>query len=602
MGVGLWPEVDDTLVPATWFTSTPASRGEPAPEQWADWLRALFPRHVTHKFAPRHQELWRWVWAIQAGQPADPFVAVWSRGGGKSTTAEMAAAALGVRGQRLYCLYVRDTQDRADDSVANIGALLESPAMERYYPSHSEPAVNKFGHSKGWRRNRLRTAGGFTVDAIGLDVAARGAKLEDQRPDLLIFDDIDGRHDSPAVTQKKLEIITTSLLPARAPGAAVLVIQNLIHRRSIVTQLASDQPPFLTTRILSGPHPALLGMQWAWRTDPETGVRKPVITAGEPTWSGQDFDQCQRDIASWGPSAFLAEAQHDVFGTNQALALRYAKPRHTVTGMDRDAKRALVKRGRVSGGIDFGAYRFAWQLSVMTPDSARTVLEEVFSQQEGLEARARTIHARCVDLGVPPTTFFGDSANPQDITELNIAFQRIGSPYRVAPVVKSGQGQGAFRQVAVERINDLLDRGLLRFADTLGDGQRWALNRTASSHGQEMQGSRLLWEIGEWSYPVPTPGEPQSQDPDDATADGADAIAALRYDVMSTWQAPKDTTRPLANEDVSFGVNLTTGKPIDPKDEYRKQWNEQRSGGAGRSSRSAWRKPRRGDVRTATIN
>src|SRR5690606_6512649 len=44
--------------------------------------------------------------------------------------------------------------------------------------------------------------------------------------------------------------------------------------------------------------------------------------------------------------------------------------------------------------------------------------------------------------------------------------------------------------------------------------------------------------------PIPRPGEVQAQDPDDATADGADMIAAERYAVMSFWRAAEPQEEP----------------------------------------------------------
>jgi hypothetical protein len=49
----------------------------------------------------------------------------------------------------------------------------------------------------------------------------------------------------------------------------------------------------------------------------------------------------------------------------------------------------------------------------------------------------------------------------------------------------------------------------------------------------------LMWEIQNWAYPKPADGKAQKQDPDDNTADGADAIASTRYAIMSWWRAAK---------------------------------------------------------------
>ena len=61
----------------------------------------------------------------------------------------------------------------------------------------------------------------------------------------------------------------------------------------------------------------------------------------------------------------------------------------------------------------------------------------------------------------------------------------------------------------------------------------------ASDEGTPQKGSRLFWEMDNWSVAVPKEGEAQDQNPDDDTADGADAIAAARYALMSHWRVPK---------------------------------------------------------------
>src|SRR5690554_6819177 len=164
-----------------------------ASDRWEKWLASLFPNYVYAPFADRHRALWEWVWAIEAGVRPRPFVAVWPRGGAKSTSAELATVAVGARRRRRYTWYISETQDQADKHVETIAALLESPKVAHYYPEMAERKIGKYGNSRGWRRQRLRTASGFTIDALGLDRASRGAKVEEQRPDLMIFDDIDDK-------------------------------------------------------------------------------------------------------------------------------------------------------------------------------------------------------------------------------------------------------------------------------------------------------------------------------------------------------------------------------------------------------------------------
>jgi hypothetical protein len=280
-------------------------------QDWRTWIAQNFSAYLWPPFAPYHEAFWDWAWSIEQGRAARPFVAVWPRGFAKSTSTEVACALVAARGTRSYGLYICDTQERADDHISNVAGLLESQSFGAHYPDVADRKLGKFGNSQGWRRNRLRTKSGFTLDAIGLDTAARGVKVDEHRPDFLIFDDIDGLHDSPGTTDRKIKTITQSLLPARARHAAVLVVQNLIHETGIVARLASTDPEtradFLADRIVSGPHPAIEGL--VTEAKPDGGYR---IVAGIPTWPSLTIDDLQRDMDEVGLSAFLQEKQHDV--------------------------------------------------------------------------------------------------------------------------------------------------------------------------------------------------------------------------------------------------------------------------------------------------
>lgn len=275
-------------------------------DDWENWLVTVFPGYLRAPFAAYQAEFWEWIWQIRDGEPHHPFVAIWPRGFGKSTSTEIACAVLAARQARRYGLYICDTQAQADTHVQNVAGLLESDAFSARFPKASSRRVGKYGSSSGWRRNRIRTDSGFTLDAIGLDTAARGAKIDEDRPDFLIFDDIDDVLDAPGVVQKKITTITQSLIPARAPYAAVLVCQNLVHQDGIVAQLADGRAQFLSERVVSGPHPAIRNLELT------EIAGKSVITGGEPTWAVMGIEALQKDLNDMGRSAFLREKQHEV--------------------------------------------------------------------------------------------------------------------------------------------------------------------------------------------------------------------------------------------------------------------------------------------------
>lgn len=295
-----------TIARAGYATEEQAEATRAAEEQPQTWLARYFPSAVEKPLAPHHLDLWAWVWSVRPGHRPPPFVAIWPRGGAKSTSSELAVVALGARRARRYVLYIGETQEQANKHLADIARRLESPDLGRDYPGLGNRQLSKYGHSRGWKTSRLITASGFTVEALGLDTAARGFKVEDQRPDLIVVDDIDGGLDTPAITQKKITTLTRALMPSGSVDAAFLGVQNLIHPDSVFAQLADGRADFLADRIMSGPIPALRGMEYE---QTEAGIR---LTAGTPSWAGQDREACQRFIGDWGLRSFLAEAQHEV--------------------------------------------------------------------------------------------------------------------------------------------------------------------------------------------------------------------------------------------------------------------------------------------------
>lgn len=315
---------------------------DPPPDDWHGWLTTVFPSYFRGVFATYQADFWRWVWSINDGASHHPFVAIWPRGYGKSTSVEIAIAALAARGKRVYVLYASETQQQADTHVQNVANLLESATFARHYPEAAQRRVGKYGNSQGWRRNRLRTASGFTLDALGLDTAARGAKVDDDRPDLLVFDDIDGRHDTPPAVTKKITTLTESILSARAAHAAVVFAQNLVHRHGIVARLADGRADFLADRAVSGPHPALIDAEYVhdgekWR-----------ITGGVPTWASMPIPVLQSILDTIGKRAFERELQHNVKDAEGALWTQATIDRFRDTRRTRDE----VRLTRVVVGVD----------------------------------------------------------------------------------------------------------------------------------------------------------------------------------------------------------------------------------------------------------
>lgn len=284
------------------------------------WLKEHFPHIVSKPLSDAHRSIWKWVEGLAPGvRPRAKFV-ILARGAGKSTTSELAVARIGSKLTRRYVLYVSETQDQADKHVAAIATLLEKLGIER--------SLTKYGHSKGWKRNQLRAMNGFNVEALGLDTAARGIKLDEFRPDLIVLDDIDNQNDTPKAIEKKVRTLTTAIIPAGSSDCAILGVQNLIIDGGVFCQIQDGSADFLKRREPVIMQPAVIGLEYESHVDEETDQTLYRITGGVPTWEGQDLKVCEEQMNDMGLAAFLREAQHEVRGADgyffDADALRYA--------------------------------------------------------------------------------------------------------------------------------------------------------------------------------------------------------------------------------------------------------------------------------------
>lgn len=300
----------------------------------------------------------------------------------------------------------------------------------------------------------------------------------------------------------------------------------------------------------------LLGLTWVYHRiylPVQRGQLKGhfVSHAGlkdNPSISAEALAQIERELRH--DPIQLASRMYGHFGIPAGLALRIEDRHLEHSPLEALLETAEAQRWEHFCGIDFGFWRFGFLH--FAADRAKRVhlLEEYFSQKETLATRAAWIHEHLDGAGVPgDVPIWGDSANPQDILEINMAFEELGSPYRVLGVHKKSSENMGFRRVGVDRFQRLLERGAFLVRADLGEGRTWRLGQSAASEGRVQMGSRFRYEASQWRYPKPKDDEKaQAQDPDDNTADGADLIAAGRHAIVSWWDGAEVE---LPEEDVS---------------------------------------------------
>lgn len=274
------------------------------------WCQLLHPGWVGEGFASFHRDLWFWALDIERGVRPRPYVACWSRGHGKTSSLQLVLSAIAARQRRAYGIYIGAAQTAVEDKVAGVGELMLSPLFAHAYPETATFYESAAGTKRDWRRARIRTASGFTLDAFGLDQAIRGARVDEDRPDFIVLDDVETESDTPYMTAKKLGALTEAIIPAGATDAAVVFIQNRIHADSLMAQLLDGRADFLADRMTSGPVPQVLGLEFEQRIPDNDDPRAYVITGGTPTWVGQNLETSERQLNAEGLAAFMSERQH----------------------------------------------------------------------------------------------------------------------------------------------------------------------------------------------------------------------------------------------------------------------------------------------------
>lgn len=193
----------------------------------------------------------------------------------------------------------------------------------------------------------------------------------------------------------------------------------------------------------------------------------------------------------------------------------------------------FVRTAQCYGGIDLGLNRFAFAWGGVGPDGTLVLIDEVFSQREDADARAKAIDEQLKLYHVKDILIYADCADPTELQELNDALARMESKYYVLSVEMKNKR----KTHGIARMESLITRKALKMRRTMGRGKTWYCGKNSNSSGRPVLGSRWLWEITNWQYPKTPDGKVQKDEPDDATADGADMMDGTRYLVMQ-WLGP----------------------------------------------------------------
>jgi len=281
-----------------------------AAETWESFLADHFPERLKHPLSKRHIRLWEWFARLSPGVDLPVRIEGWPRGGGKSTSVQDGIAWLATKGQIKFVLYVCGTQADAQMHLASIATRLEKLGLKK--------AEGMYGRSKGYNKSVIRCSNGFSIKAVGLDQAIRGVKLDDDRPQLIVFDDIDGLHDSEYITRQKEGTITKSIIPAASSEWCNFIFaQNPMIPNGVFSRLVDGRADYFGDRDIPTIEKAIQGLEYTSLRTPSGRVTHK-ITKGVPTWEGQGIETCEKKMnGREGIQSFLTESQHEIYDGSQ---------------------------------------------------------------------------------------------------------------------------------------------------------------------------------------------------------------------------------------------------------------------------------------------
>lgn len=254
------------------------------------------------------------------------YFSIWSRGHMKSTVAKRIAIVDAIISVYYnvggYCLYFSGTDDKTSKHAISIDKLLQS-CVRAHMPALAE--VNKSkegGRTLGWKATFFYTRAGYVFHFGSLQSGLAGGNIDDIRPTLIVPDDIDDRKDSPVISEKNFNLLTSEILPMGAQGTLTFWAQNLISRYSAMYRVYSRRAKVLTNRKPTQAIPAIRPETLVWDVQTIGGIVRDIILPGAvPTWPYFDIPACQDEVNRFGRPAFERECQHSVEMSTEGLMI-----------------------------------------------------------------------------------------------------------------------------------------------------------------------------------------------------------------------------------------------------------------------------------------
>lgn len=197
------------------------------------WSRHFLPHYFPGPAADFHRELYARLDTMHRRRGTrDATIA--PRNGSKSTIETLAYPLRGsLEGWEPYTLILSDSSPQANELLGHIRRELEgNPRIAAAYPHAA-------GVGPEWRVNRLCLRNGAVIEALGRGSRIRGRRNRQDRPSLVILDDVQSNRDvtSPTYRKRAWDWVTREVIPAGDANTNYLSVGSAIHPEAVAVRI-----------------------------------------------------------------------------------------------------------------------------------------------------------------------------------------------------------------------------------------------------------------------------------------------------------------------------------------------------------------------------
>lgn len=201
--------------------------------------RTFFPKTLKQESPPFHKDIWQ---VVDVERNRYNGVKVY-REGAKTTLTRIIASKRAAYGQSRFIIFTSEAEKHA---VHSVNWLRRQVIHNRFW---TQVFQLRLGKSTEGDIEIIHEGLEITIRVIGLGMSGqlRGFNIDDDRPDFIVADDVDGDKSisSETVREKNKDLFFSALVrslvaPTENPDAKVVVLQTPTHREDIIETISAS--------------------------------------------------------------------------------------------------------------------------------------------------------------------------------------------------------------------------------------------------------------------------------------------------------------------------------------------------------------------------